>query len=126
MRNELQGDEESVSPLNIYPPSQLVAASTDPLWLLVAHNKKALHGWTEICVRMSGNAQRCYEWLRAHPKRPIPKRCYALRHKHYAGAYAYEVGSGDRVYYKLDEALRKVIVYYAGSHPASVPYPPAI
>jgi len=56
--------------------------------------------------------------------KPINGRCYALRHQHYAGVWSYEVGSGDRIYYRPDEARRRVLVYYAGPHPAKVPYPP--
>jgi hypothetical protein len=40
----------------------------------------------------------------------INGRCYALRHKNYAGVWAYEVGAGDRVYYRPDQERRRVLV----------------
>ena len=54
----------------------------------------------------------------------IPRRCYALKHKHYAGCWAFEIGSGERIYYKPRTEKREVVVYYAGPHPTAVPYPP--
>jgi hypothetical protein len=56
--------------------------------------------------------------------KPIPGRCYALRGKKKAGCWCYEIGSGDRVYYKPDDASKTVKVYYAGSHPNVAPDPP--
>lgn len=41
-----------------------------------------------------------------------------------AGVWCYEIGRGDRVYYKPDLRARKAIVYYAGPHPPKAPPPP--
>jgi hypothetical protein len=94
-------------------------------WNLIAYNKKALKGWEALCLSLTENSTRCYEWLRAHPNRPIPGRCYQLKHKHYADTWGYEIGTGQRVYYKMREAKREVVIYYAGPHPTKVPCPPA-
>jgi len=93
-------------------------------WLLVAQNKKVIKGWNDLCLQIPENAKRCYLWLRNDPTRRIPGRCYELKYKHYAGAWAFEVGSGQRVYYKIREGTREVLIYYAGPHPAKAPYPP--
>jgi len=55
----------------------------------------------------------------------IPGRGYELKHKQYAGAWCYEIGSGQRVYYKLRPDSQEILVYYAGPHPRKAPYPPA-
>ena len=42
----------------------------------------------------------------------------------YAGCWGYEVGAGQRVYYKPNPETKRVLVYYAGPHPTKIPYPP--
>ena len=59
-----------------------------------------------------------------HAMKPIRGRCYALKGKKKAGCWCYEIGSGDRVYYKPDDASKTAKVYYAGSHPNDAPDPP--
>lgn len=54
-----------------------------------------------------------------------PEKMLALKGKNYAGVYCYELGSGDRVYYRVGEDPRQVVVYYAAEHPSRVPLPPA-
>ncbi len=94
-------------------------------WSLIANNKRVLEGWRLICCQIPENAKRCYSWLSADPTKKIPGRCYELKHKNYAGAWGYEVGSGQRVYYKPRPERRDVLVYYAGPHPKrGIPYPP--
>ena len=56
--------------------------------------------------------------------KPLPRRCYTLKGKTYVGVYCYEIGSGDRVYYRVGEDPRQVVVYYASEHPAKAPVPP--
>jgi hypothetical protein len=71
------------------------------------------------------NAINAYDWLRMHATKPLPGRCYALKHKNYAGCWCYEIGSGNRLYYKPDEVTKRAIVYYAGPHPkGGIPTPP--
>jgi hypothetical protein len=95
-------------------------------WKLIAHNRKVLDGWRLLCRQLPENAVRCHRWLREHPTTPIQRRCYALKHKHYAGVWCYEIGSAERIYYKLRHDVREVLIYYAGAqHPKKVPYPPA-
>lgn len=53
-----------------------------------------------------------------------PRRVFPLKGKLYQGAWEYEVTSSDRVFYVPDEHKRKVLVYYAGTHPKSAPTPP--
>ena len=56
----------------------------------------------------------------------IPLRCYPLKGKAYAGQWCYEIGSGDRLYYKPDEETKVCTVWYAGPHPKKgIPNPPA-
>jgi hypothetical protein len=95
----------------------------DP-WVVLASNRKVLHGWESLCENLTENAIRCYHFLQADPMRRIPRRCYPLKHKNYQGVWCYEIGSGERVYYKLRIEQRVVLVYYAGDHPRKVPYPP--
>ena len=48
-----------------------------------------------------------------------------MKGKVYAGFWEYEVGRGNRVYYKPDEVSKKAVIYYAGAHPKDkIPVPP--
>jgi hypothetical protein len=112
-------------PLAIPPPER---AATEHVgnWSLVEHNRRVLDGWRLICQQIPENAKRCYDWLSTDPTKRIPGRCYELKYKNYAGAWGYEIGSGQRVYYKPRPERRDVLIYYAGPHPKKgVPYPPA-
>jgi hypothetical protein len=57
---------------------ELIAPADDPIslddnpWKLIAHSKKVLRGWRELCEGLPGNARRCFAWLQAHPQKPIP------------------------------------------------------
>jgi hypothetical protein len=97
----------------------------DPPWTLVAHNKRVLQSWNVLCENTRENASRCYQWLSQHATTPIPRRCYPLKGSAYAGCWAFEIGSGDRVYYKPDESAKRAVIYYAGPHPRKAPEPPA-
>ena len=123
MSEGLEGKPEAVSSLGIEPPRGSVA-EIQQSWSLTAHNKKVLRGWETLCQQLPENAVRCYEWLRRHPTERIPGRCYQLKHKHYAGGWCFEIGSGQRIYYKLRPEHNDVLLYYAGPHPAKVPHPP--
>ena len=113
------------------PPEQLThpgVAGSARNWKLIAHNARVRDGWRALCRQLPGNALRCYDWLTTNPSKPIPGRCYALKHKRYveAGVWGYEIGSGERIYYTLRLESREVLVYYAGPHPRkAVPYPPS-
>ena len=93
-------------------------------WRLIAHNKRVLNGWTKLARAKPANAINCYDWLRRDPMRRRPGRCYPLKGRKYSGCWCYEIGSGDRVYYKPDIESRTVRVYYAGEHPRGAPLPP--
>ena len=93
-------------------------------WKILAHNKNVLKGWLSICARQPENAVRFYEQLATDPTQSIPGRCYALKGKDYQGVRAYEIGSGDRIYYTVNDAAKEVLIYYAGAHPNKAPSPP--
>lgn len=124
-------DEEGVEVQSEEQPLAIARPIPEPEgqsgeWALVAHNKRVLEGWRLLCRQVNENAVRCYDWLRTNPTRRIPGRCYELKHKHYAGAWCYEIGSGQRIYYRPRPEKRDVLIYYAGPHPKrGVPYPPA-
>lgn len=117
------GIEEEEPSFELTPPPG--ANVGEPPWTLTAHSKKVIRGWQELCLELPENAARCYEWLRADPTKRISGRCYPLRHKNYQGCWAYEIGSAERIYYKLREEQHDVLIYYAGRHPSKVPYPPS-
>ena len=124
----MSGTEEFLGLADLEIPRPSAESSGEPTryrWTLVGRNKKVINGWRKLCEQIHENAVRCYDWLRTDPTRRIPGRCYPLKHKNYAGAWAYEIGSGQRVYYKLRPDTREVLVYYAGPHPSEAPYPPA-
>src|SRR5256885_2371366 len=118
------GDEEEETPgpsLEIPPLAGAPNVAVEKQWKLIGHNKKVLEGWKELCRSIPENAKRCFEHLSNDPTKRIPSRCYELKHKHYAGVWGYEIGSGQRVYYKLRPGKREILIYYAGKHPRSVP-----
>src|SRR5215813_248594 len=113
------GDDPDSEGAESSPQFELTNPSSDITagnWKLKAYNRKVLAGWEALCLRINSNAQFCYNWLVVHPTKPYPRRCYALKHKNYQGAWAFEVGSGDRVYYRPMESDHTVLVYYAGPH----------
>lgn len=93
-------------------------------WVLVAHNKRVLSGWLQLCRETPANGSNCFNWLSQHATRIKPRRCYPLKGEVYKGIWAYEIGSGDRIYYKPIDEEKKAIIYYAGKHPSVIPRPP--
>ncbi len=117
-------EEESEPSLKLVVPAG--AFQETPAWTLTAWNKRILKDWDALCENTPEEAVRCYNWLSQDAMRPIPKRCYALRGHQYAGVWGYEIGSGNRVYYKPFKETKSAVVYYAGSHPPGkgIPLPP--
>lgn len=93
-------------------------------WLVVARNRRVNRDWEALLLRAPANARRCYQDLSTAPMVRKPKRVFPLKGKRYSGAWEYEVTSSDRVFYVPDEEKRKVLVYYAGTHPKTAPTPP--
>ena len=121
MSGEQHSSDEPSPSLDLSPPNRALPPGP---WSVLAFNKRVLKGWRSLCERLPENAAACFEWLSQRPTTPIPRRCYPLKHKQFLGCWAYEVGSGDRVYYKPFERDLKVVVYFAGTHPPRVPAPP--
>jgi mRNA-degrading endonuclease RelE of RelBE toxin-antitoxin system len=117
-----QNDDNSLDSLILPAPEPNATGSR--VWKLVAYNKRVLKSWKSLCNNTLENARDCYNWLTAHATEPIPRRCYALKGKANAGCWGYEIGSGNRVYYKPDETTSTAVIYYAGPHPPKVPDPP--
>jgi hypothetical protein len=80
--------------------------------------------WAEVCRNTPDNARRAWTLLTTDPTRSIPRRLYDLKGVRYRGCRGYEMGSGDRLYFKLNIPDKKVLVYYVGKHPNSVPTAP--
>jgi hypothetical protein len=96
------------------------------LWRVETHSKSARRGWEALCQQLPENTERCRVWLSSTPMQRIAGRCYPLKHRRYEGAWCFEVGAGERVYYIPQEQTRMVVIYYAGKHPKDgPPYPPA-
>lgn len=92
-------------------------------WLVVAKNRRVNRDWEALMLRAPENTRRCYQDLCTAPMVRKPKRVFPLKGKLYKGAWEYEVTGSDRVFYVPDEDKRKVLVYYAGTHPKSAPFP---
>jgi hypothetical protein len=99
-------------------------ADEQSAWTLIAYNKKVLKAWERMANSSPENVINAYDWLRKDAMKWKPGRCYPLRHKNYVGCWGYEIGSGDRLYYKPDEANKIATVYYVGPHPKDIPVPP--
>jgi hypothetical protein len=116
-------DDDDAPSLDLTNPHGL-APRNEAAWTLVAHNKSILKAWDSLCRNTPEDAQHCYAWLSRHATRQIPRRCYPLKGKPNAGCWGYEIGSGNRVYYKPDDQSKRAVIYYAGPHPKSIPSPP--
>jgi hypothetical protein len=104
------------------------AAKGDPPanpWTVLAYNKRALKDWEKLVRDTEQNAVNAFDWLVRHPMERMPGRCFPLKYSKHAGNWCYEIGAGDRLYYKPDEGTRTVTVWYAGRHPKDkIPAPP--
>lgn len=104
--------------------TESIAESPASPWLVVAKNRRVNRDWEALMLRAPENTRRCYQDLCTAPMARKPKRVFPLKGKLYKGAWEYEVTGSDRVFYVPDEDKRKVLVYYAGTHPKSAPFPP--
>jgi len=121
--NEAVEHEEQQPNGELFAP--LKGDNPDPsAWTLVAHNKKVVKGWASLSRNTPENVMNAYDWLRKDAMMWKPGRCYPLRGEKYSGCWAYEIGAGDRLYYKPDESTKIAKIYYAGVHPRDVPVPP--
>ncbi|AZM48583.1 hypothetical protein DMB38_24845 [Streptomyces sp. WAC 06738] len=96
-------------------------------WCLRFATNEAAKGWGELCAAAPANTRRCYEALRSAPvSLRHPDRQHRLRGRLAEGVlggtaypqWEYEVTSGGRVRYLVDEARRTVhFVYASPRHP---------
>ena len=114
--------EDPPEDLGVKPPKEAVASAHS--WSLIAHNGNVLKAWIALCRSTPEDAQHCYSWLSQDATLGKRQRCYPLKGKMHAGCWAYEIGSGNRVYYKPDKSTKSAVIYYAGPHPRTVPAPP--
>jgi hypothetical protein len=87
----------------------------------------AATGWEELCRHALGNTRRCLEILQTEPRSAAnPDRQHRFRgdlatHRHNGKdleQWEYEVTSGGRVRYVIDDQARKVwLVYASPRHP---------
>ncbi|MEU0581396.1 hypothetical protein ABZ465_29715 [Streptomyces griseoincarnatus] len=96
-------------------------------WRLGFATNEAAKGWGELGAEAPGNTSRCFEALRRDPtSRSDPDRQHRLRGRLSTGnlggrdlpQWEYEVASGGRVRYLVDEARHTVYFVYASPrHP---------
>jgi hypothetical protein len=108
------GDRVTVPP----PPGQ---------WDVRFATSDAATGWEELCRHALANTRRCLEILQAEPRSVAhPDRQHRLRgdlatHRHNGKdleQWEYEVTSGGRVRYLIDDQARTVwLVYASPRHP---------
>ena len=109
-----RGDRVTVPP----PPGQ---------WEVRFGTKEAVTGWEELCRHALANTRRCLEILQTEPRsRANPGRQHRLRgdlatHRHNGKdleQWEYEVTSGGRVRYVIDDHSRTVwLIYASPRHP---------
>jgi hypothetical protein len=109
-----RGDRVTVPP----PPGQ---------WDVRFGAKEAAIGWEELCRHALANTRRCLEILRTEPRSAAnPQRQHRLRgdlatHRHNGKdleQWEYEVTSGGRVRYVIDDQTRTVwLIYASPRHP---------
>ncbi|MDE3074536.1 MAG: hypothetical protein KGJ86_03830 [Chloroflexota bacterium] len=85
----------------------------DPIgatWAVVASDRASEERWQQLCTRLGGNCRRAYDQLAVDPKYQDGHRWIKLRGSRYEGLYQHEVGGGQCLWYRLDEATRTVII----------------
>ena len=94
----------------------------DDEWDVRFGSSEAVRGWEELCRLALANTRRCLEALRSEPRsRSNHERQHRLRgdlatHRHNGRAleqWEYEVTSGGRVRYVIDEGNRIIWIVYA-------------
>jgi mRNA-degrading endonuclease RelE of RelBE toxin-antitoxin system len=100
--------------------SQRQSAQGEPdggSWTIVARDRSAEERWQQLCAQLAGNCQRAYDQLVVDPKYQDGRRLIKLRGRKYEGLYQHEVGGGQRLWYRLDEERRAVIIEPWTAHP---------
>ena len=116
-----EAEESKLAPLKAKPKTD---TTPEPIWTLLPHDKQVVNGWEALARDTPAHIINAYDWLSQCAMTPRGSRCFALRHKAYAGHWCYEVSSGDRLYYKPDAGKKTAIVWYVGPHPSGIPKPP--
>jgi hypothetical protein len=120
-----RGPLEDISALDPLTANSKTNPPSVPVWTLIPHDKKVLAAWERLSRDTSANIVNAYDWLSQRAMTPRGSRCFALRHAKYLGCWCYELGPGDRLYYKPDADKKIAIVWYVGPHPKDrVPPPP--
>jgi hypothetical protein len=97
----------------------------EPIWTLRPRDKRVLREWKRLSRDTPANIINAYEWLSQRAMTLRGTRCFPLKGKKYAGCWCYELGPGDRLYYKPDEKTKTAVVWYVGAHPKDgIPAPP--
>jgi hypothetical protein len=67
--------------------------------------------WERLIVQYRNEVRACFDWLASHPTHRLPGRCEPLKGKYARlGLWQYEVGGGCRVWYRVREEDRAVVV----------------
>jgi hypothetical protein len=82
----------------------------------VAEDRAAEGAWRDLCASHPGACQRAYDQLTIDPTHLDGSRWIALRGKH-AGIRQHEIGGGARLWFRIDEARRLVLVRPWHGHP---------
>lgn len=106
---------------------RVTVPAPDDQWEIRFGTSDAVRGWEELCRLALANTRRCFETLRANPRSHTnPDRQHRLRgdlatHRHNGTdleQWEYEVTSGGRVRYVIDDATRTIWLLYASPrHP---------
>jgi len=88
-------------------------------YTIYASSNTVIKEWQDLERRRPDDARRCYERLVSFPLHPLGARQFPLKGKKNKGFWQYEVGSGDRVHYRIAMNATNVIVVAAGKHPRS-------
>ena len=99
------------------PPRPLPDDPAGASWAVVARDRAAEGRWRKLCIQLPGNCQRAYDQLVLDPKHQDGHRWIQLRGSRYEGIYQHELGGGQRLWYRLDEERRVVVIEPWTAHP---------
>lgn len=91
------------------PPGEAPPA-TPAAYQIVADDKSIEKQWRDLSASHRGSLRRFYDYLRRTPTTREGERVYPMANPALAGLWGCEVGGGARMYYRVDEEDRVVII----------------
>lgn len=85
----------------------------------MAQDRAAAKAWRDLCASHRNACQRANDQLCVDPYYVDGHRWIELAGRRFAGIHQHELGGGQRIWYRIEEGRRVVIVVPHTAHPKS-------